>query len=87
MHNQQEIKIDSPFRALSRTLDDPTELEAVAWQNLTRIEKCVLVRGAMQSENISSRGWFELMSSQRMAIRSTLEKMSRAASAFGGCHA
>lgn len=87
MQNQQEIKKDSPFRALSRTLDNPTEFEAVAWQNLTRIERCVLVRGAMQSEDVSSRCWFELMSSQRMAIRSTLEKMSRAASAFGGFHA
>tara|TARA_B110000008_G_scaffold211558_1_gene210460 strand:- start:31 stop:303 length:273 start_codon:yes stop_codon:yes gene_type:complete len=79
--------VESPFKYLARQLDDPTEAEAVAWVNLTGVEKCVLIRGAMQSEAISGRGWFELMSSQRMAIRSTLEKMSRAARAFGGCHA
>lgn len=86
MENKQQktlCGIDSPFRHLARQLDDPTEAEAVAWVNLTGVERCVLIRGAMQSEAISGRGWFEMMSSQRMAIRSALEKMNRAAHAFG----
>ena len=74
--------VESPFKYLARQLDDPTIEEALAWTNLTGIEKCVLVRAAMQSEAISARGWFELVSSQRMAIRSALEKMTRAAAAF-----
>jgi hypothetical protein len=87
MNTQQQIQIDSPFKQLSKTLDDPTQQEAIAWRNLTRVEKCVLIRGAMISENASNRTWYELVSSHRMAIRSALEKMSRAADAFGGLNA
>lgn len=87
MNTQQKIEIESPFKYLSRTLDDPTEQESIAWQNLTRVEKCVLVRGAMVSEDVSNRAWFELVAGHRMAIRSALEEMSRAASAFGGLNA
>jgi hypothetical protein len=76
--------MDSPFKTLARRLDDPSEKEALAWENLTRLEKVILVRGAMQTESVIPKGWYELDSSQRMAIRTVLGKISKVAAAFGG---
>jgi hypothetical protein len=84
MNNQTTLQgIDSPFKTLARQLDDPSEKEANAWANLTRLEKIILVRGAMQTEAITLKSWFELVSSQRMAIRSVMDKVGKAAAAFG----
>ena len=82
MQQEQLKNVPSPLAEMSARIENPTEAEAAAWVNLTRQERTILARASMQTEQIISRGWFDLLASQRMAIRNIIQIINRAGSAF-----
>lgn len=90
MHTQQKqqpLEIDSPFKELSKQIDNPAEQEAKGWESLSYNEKRILCRGANVSSIYWNTGWEDLYSEDRMEIRIVLNRMSGILAAFGGLHA
>lgn len=86
MQQEQLKNIPTPLAAMSASIENPTEAEAIAWANLTRKERVILARASMQKESIIFRGWLDLLASQRMAIRSVISIINRAGQAFEVCN-
>lgn len=78
MHTQQK---ESEFKRLSKTIDDPTEQEANAWDDLLKSSRYDLLRtaGSLYSHSLMYSSWDRLGADNRMAIR--------AKTVFGGLHA
>lgn len=78
---------NSPIKEISRSLDNPTEQEAIAWLGLTYNQKRILCKGAHVSSMYWNSDWDGLFSGDRMEIRKVLDSMAVVVAAFGGSHA
>lgn len=77
---------DSPIKEISRSLDNPTEQEAIAWRGLFWCEKRALGRMA-HDHDLSDSEWFDMTTGQRMSLRIAIDQVKVLAKVFGGIDA
>lgn len=87
MNTQQKIEIESPFKQLSKQLDDPTIKEAAAWNRLSDASKRRLYRWADIIPIFWEESWADFRCEERMALRKAIKTMGNIYIVFGGSNA